>query len=212
MNKRNMSSRSLEMQQLAQTLGMTYSQQDEFNDIRLLRYFRLYRKTSSSRRMKDILSRSYGLLDSKVMVFDLHWKVSTGKTTQRFVQTTFFMQSKDLKLPAFYLRPETFVQRIGAWLGMQDIDFEAYPEFSDANILQGPDEQDIRERLVSQEFTGIFRINKEWFLEGMGYYFLLYKYRKKLPSSGIKDLLQRGAQLFHVIRSKDYIDAPDAHP
>jgi hypothetical protein len=203
------SPRSLDLHRLATELGMAYSHKDEFHDIRLLRYFRLYKNTSASRRMEDILSRSYGLLDSKVMVFDLHWTVSNGKTTQRFVQTTFFMQSKLLKLPAFYLRPETFVQRIGAWLGMQDIDFEAYPQFSASNLLQGPDEEAIRSQLVSPEFAGVFQINKDWYLEGMGYYFLLYRYKKKLPVHEIKGLLSKGAQLFHIIRSKSYQEAPE---
>jgi len=50
-----------------------------------------------------------------------------------------------LRLPTFSLRPESFFHKIGAAIGMQDIDFEEHADFSDNFVLTGDDEQLVRQ-------------------------------------------------------------------
>ena len=54
------------------------------------------------------------------------------------------MESKELNLPFFILRPESVLDKIGSLFGGQDIDFESNPKFSDHYLLRGEDEDRIR--------------------------------------------------------------------
>jgi hypothetical protein len=190
------------MRQLAHQLEMDYYHKDEFKDISLLREFRFFRQTTSNRKVYNILERNYGLLETKLQVFDLEWVVSTGKSSQRFCQTMFFIQSKYLALPEFRMQPEYFYHRIGTWLGMQDIDFEAYPDFSKNNLLKGTDEYYIRQKLVTPQFARLFSNNTEWHCEGMGYFLVLYQSKKLLNPHQIMALIKQGTKLYETIKEQ----------
>ena len=81
---------------------------------------------------------------SDINVFDYRFTISTGKTSVTKEQTVFFMNSKELGLPDFYMKPEHFLHKIAAFLGFEDIDFEEFPGFSDQYHLKGEDEHYIR--------------------------------------------------------------------
>ena len=55
------------------------------------------------------------------------------------------MESDELRLPSFSLKPEGFLHRLVASLGLQDINFDTHPEFSRMYQLQGSDEESVRE-------------------------------------------------------------------
>ena len=87
-----------------------------------------------------------------------------------YYQTFFFIQSKDLGLPEMLIYPEKFFHKVGSLLGMQDIDFEEWPEFSRKFLVQG-DEWGVR-RLMDKDITKFFLsqktlvLGKHWFLFG----------------------------------------------
>lgn len=197
---RNNNLRSNVLRRLAGELEMTFQVEDPFHDLALLRHFRFYRRSNRTRKLYNILSRQSELLENTLQIFDLEWVVSNGKSSRTFQQTTLFLRSKDLMLPDFYLRPEHFLHRIGTWLGMQDINFVEYPDFSRSNLLRGEDEELIRDLVVKPEFAKMFRINREWFVEGMGYYLVLYQQHRLLNPNEIRDLVVRAMELFAVLR------------
>ncbi len=137
------------------------------------------------------------------MTFDFTWKKPAGNHSRRLYQTVFFIQAKDLALPDFFLRPENFFDRIGTWLGMQDIDFSEDKAFSDQNLLQGEDEDLIRQLLLTPQFARMFRINREWTVEGLGYYLAIYKKRALLEPTDMAHLVKKGMELYGILREPE---------
>lgn len=199
-HERLMALRFHEMRQLADELGFAFQPEDEFKDLGLLSQFPFYRQTSSNRKVHHVLERKDPMLESRLSVFDLTWVVSTGKSSTRYYQTMLSLYAKDLFIPEFRLQPEGLLERIGAWLGMQDIDIEAYPEFSANNLLRGDDEELVREIVVKPGFAHLFRLNREWHVEGIGYFLVLYKSRDILTVAEIREMLEKAGELRELFR------------
>lgn len=117
------------MHRTASELGMDFSQKDEWGLRALLKDFELFQK-GGHRRLTNIMSKTTGLMEEKINICDYQFTVGTGKSATTHYQTLFFMQSKELGLPEMLVYPENFFHKVGSWLGMQDIDFEEWPEFS----------------------------------------------------------------------------------
>lgn len=117
---------------------------------------------------RNILRREVPPLD--VVLFDYRYTVGSGKHSNTIDQTIAVFRSNRLRNPPFVIKPEGFFSRVGALIGVQDIDFEDSPEFSRKYVLQGPDEEAIRafltparrdlittfDRLCMQAHTGCF--------------------------------------------------------
>lgn len=202
-HERLMALRFYEMRQLADELGFAFHPEDEFRDLGLLSQFPFYRRTSSNRKVHHVLERKDPMLESRLSVFDLTWVVSSGKSSTRYYQTMLSLHAKNLFVPEFRLKPEGLLERIGAWLGMQDIDIEAYPEFSANNILRGEDEQLIREFVAKPGFAHLFRLNREWHVEGIGYFLVLYKYQDILTVPEIREMLHKAEALHELFRQPE---------
>lgn len=195
-----MAQRAVDMRSLAVDLGYAFLPVDEFKDIGLLSQFPFYRQTSSNREVHHILEKKDEMLASRLTVFDLTWVVSSGKSSTRYYQTMLCLYAKDLFVPEFRMRPEGLLDRIGTWLGMQDIDIEAYPEFSANNLLRGEDPQLVRELVAKPGFTHLFRLNREWNVEGLGYFLVLYKERDILTAPEIREMLHKADELHALFR------------
>ena len=130
-------------------------------------------------------------------IFDYRYTVSTGKSSQTFKQTVFFINSKRLAMPEMLMKPEHFFHRLGNWLGLQqDIDFEEHKVFSENYLLQGEDEPQVRSTMDKKEVIRFFTIEKEWHLESVGYFMIFYQHDRLIPPHEIKHLHARGMMLF----------------
>lgn len=185
---------------LAGELGMTYEEMDSFGEMNYLSEFRVFRKSTSSRKAFNVINKKDDFLETVLTIMDMTWVVSTGKSSHRFYQTVFFLRAKDLGVPDFSMRPESFFHKIGAMLGMQDIDVEAYPEFSDHNLIQGSDPDLIRSHVVNPGIAKAFQFNKTWTLEGMGYFLVLYKYKTLLSIDEVKSLIIQGMEVYQMLK------------
>ncbi|MCB0521169.1 MAG: hypothetical protein H6577_07400 [Lewinellaceae bacterium] len=200
----NTKERTEAIRSVAFDLDMDFHEKDEFKMIALLRDFKLFQK-GGRRTAFNILSKTSGLLEEKVNILDYRYTVSTGKSSHTFFQTVFFIQSKQLSLPQMLLKPEKFFHKIGAWLGMQDIDFEEYQEFSDKNLLQGEDEDRIRKTLkANEEVIRFFTVEKDWCLESLGFYMILYKDKTLIEPASIKHLFQKGKMLHDYLKTEPW--------
>jgi hypothetical protein len=190
--------RTQALQQVAFDLGMQFAPKDEWGLFELLKDFKLF-KVGGRESITNILHRKEGMLDMEVHIFDYSYTVSTGKSSVTFQQTVFFMQSKQLGLPHFWMKPETFAHRIGEWLGLQrDIDFAEHPEFSQQYWLKGEDEDYIR-ATINEDVMKFFTVEKEWSLEGCGYFLILYINAKLLPVETIQDLYKKGMKVCEML-------------
>ncbi len=189
-----MRERAYHMEAIAKRLEMEYSEEDEWGMMELVRDFRLFRR-GGRKRVFNILRYSTPLDEVKVSIFDYRFVVSTGKSARRYYQTVFFVQSKELALPEFWMKPEGFFHKVGNLLGMGDINFEEHPEFSDQYYLSGEDEELIR-HTFNKDVLHYFTVEKNWCLEGVGYYFILYKRNVLFPPNRIRGMFEKGVELW----------------
>jgi len=175
---------------LAYRLGMDYEESDEWGLKKLLKDFHLFRK-GHSRRIENLMIHEDPLLDSTFRVFDYRYVVSSNNSTRVFKQTVFFVDSKKLGLPTFWMKPENFFHRIGSLLGIEDIDFEEFPEFSNQYWLKGENEEFIRASM-NEDVIKFFTVEKNWSLEGVNYFMILYQRDKLLPIRQIHDFYDKG--------------------
>lgn len=195
-------SRTQQLAQIAFDLKMQFSPKDEWGSFELLRDFKLF-QIGNRKGITNVMQREEGMLETEVSIFDFQYTVSTGKTSHTFKQTVFFMQSKKLGLPLFWMKPETVVQKIGEWLYLtKDIDFEAFPKFSEQYWLKGEDEDYIR-ATMNDPVLRFFTIEKDWSLEGCNYYLIFYRHNVLLPPSIIKDFYRRGMKICEMLYSSD---------
>lgn len=84
--------------------------------------------------------------DTRITIGDYRYITGSGKNRSTHSQTVCVLESAGMDAPHCFLRPTVaFFDRIGAMLGGQDIDFADDPHFSRAFVLQGEDEQAIRD-------------------------------------------------------------------
>jgi len=187
------------MEKVARQLGMTYTAKDEYGYKSLLADFKLFQK-GTSKKIINLLHKKEEGFELEIFIFDYHYVISSGKSSVKYKQTVFFIKSKKLGLPQFSLQPEHFFHRIGTYLGMQDIDFESHPEFSDQYLLKGEDEDLIREKL-DENFRSFFTIEKNWTLEGIGYFMVFYANKKLLPPEEITDFYAKGKEIYGLLNT-----------
>lgn len=189
--------------QTAFSLQMDFEEKDEYGMIALLRDFQLF-KQGGSKKITNILTKKTGLLEEKISIFDYKYTISTGKSARTFQQTVFFIQSKKLAMPEMLMKPEHFFHRVGQWLGMQDIDFEEHPGFSSNYLLQGEDEARIRRTMGNEHIMRFFTVEKDWTLESIGYFMILYLHDKLIAPDHIKRLYAKGMSLYEQFKTEEW--------
>jgi len=169
--------------------------------IRLLSCFKLF-KAGSSRTVENLIQKQDGMMQEKLSVFDYSYVVSTGKSTVKFNQTVFFVDSKMLQLPEFELNPETIIQKIKQWFGFRDIDFDAYPVFSDKYELEGENELFIRDSF-DDKVLSFFTDFQGWNVHAVNYYLMFYKESKVVKNENLDQFLQDGLKIYDLFKTKD---------
>ena len=196
-------SRVAHLQRIAYELDMTYQPEDEWGLLHLLEDFKLFRK-GGRKCIEHILRHPDAMLETDVRIFDYRYTISTGKSSQTYKQTVFFMQSKKLGLPQFLMKPEHFFHNIGEFLGFtEDIDFEEHPKFSKQYWLKSENEGYLRASLPDP-FLKFFTIETDWTLEGINYYLLFYRKNHLLAPKQIKDFYQKGMRICEMLYAKPF--------
>ena len=104
------------------------------------------------------------------------------------------------------MKPENFFHKIGAWLGIEDIDFDAFPEFSNQYYLKGKDKEAVRD-MMDNRVLHFFTVNKDWYLEGVNYYMIFYKDEQLLSSGQIYKFFNKGMELYRMLSAQN--DEPE---
>lgn len=128
------------LQDFALKAGFSFTR--DFEPDEELRDFNIFRK-GHARKARNLVSGSRGGVAYRI--FDYRYRVGGGNNSHTYHQTVAFARLKQAALPGFYLTPEHLFHRLGEKLGMQDIDFEHFPEFSGLYLLRGEDEAAIRQ-------------------------------------------------------------------
>lgn len=127
---------------IAEELGLHFSATQSEDLSARMQKFPLFNK-GRGRKIRNVMSTETDL--ARLTIFDYQYTTGGGEHSQTHRQTVVAMESEALELPNFSLRPESIFHKLGAAIGMQDIDFEEHPEFSDDFVLAGDDEQLVRQ-------------------------------------------------------------------
>ena len=187
------------MRQYAKYMDMTYHESDQWGLYNRLLDFEIIRIGKGT--IFNLLEWKSPFMDEQVFIFDYKYTRGSGSSKKDYYQTIFHINSKKLGLPEFFMRPENFFDKVGSYLGIEDIDFESHPKFSDQYHLQSPDEKRLR-YLMDDKLLHFFTIEKNWTLEGVGYYLLFYKKHTLLSPATIRRFHQKGVSLYDMFKDK----------
>ena len=174
--------RTQKLREIALKLNMTFLPLDPELEKEELRFLPLFFKSSRGFedatdsdpaewdvRPRDILR---GNVDEReIIIFNYTYTTGSHKSSTTHYHTVAAFR---VDLPIFTLKPEKMLQKIGAALGMQDIDFDNYPAFSSAYQLSAEDESVVR-RIFAAPILRYFSANKDWRVEAGGGWLIVYK-------------------------------------
>lgn len=188
------------MQETATKLGLEFNTSDEYGLIGMMKDFKLFKK-GYGKRISNILSIKREIEDNDIRVFDYKYIIGAGNSTRKIMQTVFYIHSKELNLPEFIIKPEYFYHRIGEYFGMQDINFDIFPDFSKHYLVQGPEEDLIRNAL-NHELLAYLSNEKKWSVEGLNYLLIFYRNGKRIPIEEMEAFYKKGMELFEILKIK----------
>lgn len=203
--------RTAAMESLARALEMPFLAQDSYGLAKQLQGFDLFRRERSAWFSKGKVTnvlRSH-LDGADVFLFDYTYTVQAGKSRKTITQTVFFANDKQLALPNFRLKPETWWHKVQTMLGFaKDVNFEENPDFSEKFWLKGDFEDLVRQRF-QPELQQFLLSRPPAHLEGEGYYLLAYKPRTRLQPADAKAFFQQCLEMLRHLRQKDNADVLD---
>jgi len=180
--------RTEEMSMAAERLGFTFSPEPEPGLPERLGSFRLFSQ-GRSRKIRNVMRGQ--LDDIQVRVFDYRFTTSGGKHHRTHDQTVGLFETGRLGLPFFALRPEHLFHRLASAMGYQDIDFEHQPAFSEAYLLQGQDETQIR-TLFHESLLAYFARHPGVCTEGDGSLLVFYRQERRVDPSQLEGFVEEG--------------------
>jgi hypothetical protein len=193
------SPRTAHLQGLARELNMNFSETDDWGLMELLQGFQLFQK-GRRQKITNVLHSVDDFLELNISIFDFEYVNGKNNERNTIRQTVFFFRSRALGLPEMYLRPEHFFHRIANYLKLsQDIDFEAFPDFSKQYLLQGEDEDYIR-HTMNEQVLQFFTTEKGWTLEAINFFLMFHKHNELLKPWEIKRLFQKGLKLHEMLK------------
>lgn len=190
--------RTEQLRRLADQLKMDFKPVDDWKLSSLLEDFKLFRN-GGAHKITNMLMKKDDMETLDFRIFDFAYTVSTGKSSVTIRQTVLYVHSTSLALPQFWMKPENIFHKLGIWLGLQrDINFEEFPEFSKQYFLKSKDEEYTRATMDDQVLH-YFTVEKNWYLEGIGYMMLFYKQGVVLDAPAIKELHWKGMKIYDML-------------
>ncbi|MFV1996175.1 MAG: hypothetical protein ACC661_12125 [Verrucomicrobiales bacterium] len=127
----------------------------------------------SSRKILNIMQGEINGLSTTI--FDVRHKLGKGKDAVETMQTVLCMQSKDLELPAFMIRPVAAHDDISASLGYHELNIEEeFPAVAAAYRITAKDPDQAR-GILGEDVVHRFSRMRDLSIEGMGPLVLFYR-------------------------------------
>ncbi|MFK8102411.1 MAG: hypothetical protein AB8G15_07800 [Saprospiraceae bacterium] len=194
--------RRIAMEEEARALKMSFTPKDEYGLKALFRDFRVA-KQGHSHRARNILQRTeekeLGQTDD-FRLLDYHYIIQAGSTAVPVMQTLFFVQSKQLELPAFSIQPRSFMHKVGQFLGFRknQIPFPDFPAFEKRYVVKGQEET-LVQRAIQPALIEFLLNEKPWYVEGIGYYLIFYN--KKIEREKLRSFHKKGVEVFRLLKT-----------
>ncbi|MEM9368862.1 MAG: hypothetical protein AAGD07_22955 [Planctomycetota bacterium] len=194
-----------ELSEKAKDLGMEFRVdgdtrlQEELNP---LGFF----QTGHSKKLTNLMQAETEI--ASMHAFDYAYTTGSGKNQTHHTHSVLAISSDQVALPPFQMRPEGFFDRVGAKLGMQDIDFESHPRFSELFVLKSVDDEGTR-RFFDAKLLTEFESREGLRLEAERNWFVYIK-PHMLPPVQIREFIDEGFRLFQLFADRVDRDAGQA--
>lgn len=125
----------------------------------------------------------------------VHWEVADitfdegALTGQEVYYTTIQVLNLPFEIPEFVMVKEGFLDKLLQFAGADDIDFERFREFSNRFVLQGPDEDAVRE-FFTPELIGYFEVSDVYHLECKGAQLLVFRYLRLASNREVESMIE----------------------
>jgi len=185
------------MVQVAQTLGLTYLEQDsaykdsEYNNIKLF-------NEGHSRKAYNVIGGKKE--NCGVDIFDYKYVTGSGKNQQTHYYSVCILIIPQ-RFKSLYVRRENFLDKIAGVIGFDDIDFES-KEFSSRYYVKSDDRKFAYDIIHPQMIEFLLRIPQVPFIEINGRHLAFYVSGKIKPEAYI-DLYNFGMQFYQ--KTPDYV-------
>ncbi len=178
----------------AAEMGLTFEKDGNHLTGEIQSRFDLFSRGRSRKATNLIYGEANG---TGVWIFDYRYTTGGGKNSTTHRQTVACIASTELQLPQFSLYREGIFSRLGSMLGMQDIDFDSHPDFSNQYVLKGENEDAVREVFRETVLSFFEQQDKHLRVEGNGDQLLVYRASRRVKPEMIKDFF---AEAFVVYR------------
>jgi hypothetical protein len=135
----------------------------------------------------------------KVCLFDYQYTTGSGKNSQTHYQTVLIANKKILFKP-LDIRPENFMDKIGAAIGFDDIDFES-AEFSKKFYVKSPDKKFAYD-IIHPRMMEFLLKTRNLYIEAEGCE-ILFHHGRRLSISELEILLLEAEGFYNLI--PDYV-------
>ena len=129
------------MTEFSEKIGLQYVPHADSALVRRFSGFKLF-SIGRAKKIKNLIHGDSG--DEWMSLLDFQYTVGSGKSQSIHRQTVAAIETENLNVPAFYLRPGGFFQRFGSVFGMKEVDFDLHPTFSRSQVMQAADEEAIK--------------------------------------------------------------------
>lgn len=188
--------RTEELKAAAASQKLSFSEKAEDTFLPSMSQFHLFSK-GHSKKVSNVMNGHVNETD--ISIFDYRYITGSGKNSHIWRQTVILIQSDQLQLPSFVLRPENVFHKIGSTFGYKDINFDSHPVFSKQYLLRGTDEKAIRKTFRNKVLSYYDEHNK-LSTEGDGDKLLFYRHSKRVSPQNIKIFQKEGFDVYKLFK------------
>lgn len=185
--------------QVAAAMGLTFQEKDESLP-GLFAEFKLFDRGHSRQATNCLKGGRDGV---ELVVTDYRYTTGGGKNQTTHYQTVCILTANDLDIPHCFLRKEVpFLDFLGKVFGGQDINFDEDREFSDAFVLQGQNEAEVRQLFnapVRRAFARHKSSNIQFEARGNT---ILFYHSQRIEPKEVRQLLQDAFEYLHVFQER----------
>jgi len=190
--------RAAAFREFAQSLGILYREGKQQVPAEL-ESFELF-STGRGKTARHVIEADDGT--TRLLMFDYQFTTGGGKSTHTHRQTLVAIESRELDLPRFLLRPENVWDKLTGMLGFgRDIDFPTHPTFSRKYMLTGEGEHNLR-RTFQPEVLDLFEANLDLHVEGAGNRLIVARAGRLVARKRFKEFFEQAFAVFTELSAK----------
>ncbi len=198
-NKENLKKRSVELRALADSMAFDFQERASLDALPAIHEVETFEGTPAF--FENLMT---GAVEGhRVAVFDFAYTNigagTTGTTTSR--QTMCLLETGQVELPRFYVRPEGILEKALRFAGRKDIDFPEFPVFSGCFLLFGDEESAIR-RVFSPDLVRFFEQNSVLAATASGKNLFVFRSRYVANPHEIKGYISTSLAIARMLASK----------